>query len=263
MAETLTALILGDVIGRSGSRAVFTHLKQIIKQTRAEFVVVNAENATDGFGLTPEVVENLFAAGTTVITTGNHVWQQREILRTLDDEPRLLRPANYPPEAPGHGLWVDATDSGIAVINLQGRRRMVPTDCPFRKANDLLKGVQGKAKIVLVDFHAESTEEKEALAHHLDGKITALVGTHTHVPTNDARVLPKGTAFQTDLGSCGPRETVIGFNPEISVRRALTQLPLRNEVSENPALLNGVVIKADRATGHALSIERYSFTATI
>jgi metallophosphoesterase (TIGR00282 family) len=263
VSDTLTALILGDVIGRSGSRAVFTHLKQIIKQTRAEFVIVNGENATDGFGLTPEVVKNLFAAGTNVITTGNHVWQQREILRSLDDEPRLLRPANYPPDAPGHGLWIDPGDPGIAVINLQGRRRMVSTDCPFRKAKDLLKGIRGKAKIVIVDFHAESTQEKEALAHYLDGQVTLLVGTHTHVPTNDTRILPKGTAFQTDLGSCGPQDSVIGFLPEISVRRALTQLPLRNEVSENPAMLNGVVVTADRATGHALSVERYSFASSV
>jgi 2',3'-cyclic-nucleotide 2'-phosphodiesterase len=262
VSETQTVLILGDIIGRSGSRAVFTHLKQLIKQTRADFVVVNAENATEGFGLTPEVVENLFTAGANVITTGNHVWQQREIFRILNDEPRLLRPANYPPDAPGHGFWSDSGDSGIAVMNLQGRRRMIPTDCPFRKAKELIKAVPGKAHIVIVDFHAEATEEKEALAHYLDGQVTVVVGTHTHIPTNDARILPRGTALQTDLGSSGPADSVIGFKSEISVRRALTQLPLRNEVSDNPAVINGVVVVADRKSGHARSIERLTFRSS-
>jgi len=256
----ITILILGDVIGQSGSRAVFAHLRQIIKNTRADFVIVNGENASDGFGLTPELLSSFFEAGADVVTTGNHIWQQKEILRTLDDQPRVLRPANYPPGAHGHGLYLgQAGETPVAVMNLQGRTRMAPIDCPFRKAKDLVASLSGKAQIILVDFHAEATNEKEAFALYLDGQVTAVIGTHTHVPTNDARVLPKGTAFQTDLGSCGPRNAVIGFDPETSIRRALTQLPLRNEVSDNAATLNGLIVRADAKNGTATSVERYSF----
>ena len=264
MASALTALILGDVIGRSGSRAVYAHLKQISKSVGADFVVVNGENATEGFGLNPELLASFFEAGADVVTTGNHIWQQKEILPLLDSEPRLLRPANYPPGVPGHGLCtIDVKGHQVAVINLQGRRRLATTDCPFRKARELLKGLRGKCAAVIIDFHAEATEEKEAFGCFVDGDAAAVVGTHTHVPTNDARILPKGTAYQTDLGSCGPIGSVIGFQPEISVRRALTQLPIRNEVSDGPAVLNGVVVTIDTETGHATSIERYSFASPL
>jgi len=256
VGRTLTALFIGDVIGQPGIRAVFTHLKQLIKKTGADIVVVNGENAADGFGLTPESVATIFESGANVITSGNHIWQKKEVFYLLDSEPRLLRPANYPPRDPGHGYCVvDIRGTRVAVVNLQGRVRMVRSDCPFRKANDLLRVLDKEADVVLLDFHAEATDEKEALATYLDGRIAAQVGTHTHVPTADARILPKGTAYITDLGSTGPANSVIGFNPEISIRRVLTQLPLKNEVSESAAQINGAVVVVDLESGLAQSIE--------
>ena len=256
MSRSLTALFIGDIIGQPGIRVVFTNLKQLVKKTGADMVVVNGENAADGFGLTPEAVATIFEAGATVITSGNHIWQKKEVFSLLDSEPRLLRPANYPSGDPGHGhCVVEVKGTRVAVVNLQGRVRMVRTDCPFRKAGDILRAVEKESDIVLLDFHAEATEEKEALAFYLDGRIAAQVGTHTHIPTADARVLPKGTAYITDLGATGPRDSVIGFNPEISIRRALTQLPLRNEVSETAAEINGAVVVVDVESGLAQSIE--------
>ncbi|MFW5688998.1 MAG: TIGR00282 family metallophosphoesterase [Spirochaetota bacterium] len=255
MSATLTALFLGDVIGQAGARAVFAHLKQIARRVSADVVVVNGENASDGFGLTDEIVTSIFEAGAAVITTGNHVWQRKELYPLLDSEPRLLRPGNYPSGAPGHGhCVVDVRGTPVAVASFQGRKRMPAIDCPFRRAADLVRSLERETRIVLIDFHAEATDEKEAFAHHLDGSVSAIVGTHTHVATNDARVLPRGTAFQTDLGACGPGDSVIGFAPEISIRRAMTQLPLRNEVSGNPVVLNGAVVTIDAESGHALSI---------
>jgi len=252
----LTALFLGDVIGQAGARAVFARLKQIARRVSADIVIVNGENAAEGFGLTHETVTALFDAGATVITTGNHVWQRREITSLLDDEPRLLRPANYPSGVPGHGhCVVEVRGQKVAVANFQGRKRMPVTDCPFRKASDLVRSLERETRVILVDFHAEATDEKEAFAHYLDGTVTAIVGTHTHVATNDARVLPGGTAYQTDLGACGPGESVIGFVPEISIRRATTQLPIRNEVSDTDVILHGAVVKIDAQSGHATSIE--------
>ena len=264
MGQRITVLFLGDVVGQPGNRAVFAHLKRIAKREAADCVIVNGENAAEGFGLTPETVSNLFDAGAQVVTTGNHIWQRKEIYPLLDSEPRLLRPANYPSPDPGHGVCtIDVKGIQVAVMNLQGRVRMPNTDCPFRRANELIRAVKRDAQLIIVDFHAEETAEKEALALSLDGQITAQVGTHTHVTTNDARVLPGGTAFITDVGACGPKDAVIGFDPAISVRRALTQLPLRNEVSENPAVINGVVIEADADTGRALSIRSIREEATV
>lgn len=254
-SQSITVLFLGDVIGQPGNRAVFTHLKRIAKREAADMTIVNGENAADGFGLTPETVSNLFDAGAMVVTSGNHIWQRREIYPILDSEPRLLRPANYPTGNPGHGTCiVEAKGIKVGVINLQGRVRMPDIDCPFRRAKELIRSLKKEAQVIFVDFHAEETAEKEALALSLDGQIAAQVGTHTHVPTNDARVLPEGTAYITDVGACGPRDAVIGFDPEISMRRAMTQLPLRNEVSLNPAVLHGVVVEIDTDTGRARSI---------
>jgi len=252
---SLTVLFVGDVIGQPGTRAVFAQLKTLTKAYGADFVVVNGENASDGFGMTPEVVSTLFDSGADVITSGNHIWQKKEVFSLLDREPRLLRPANYPPGVPGHGhCVVERKGIQVVVMNLQGRVRMVRSDCPFRKANELLRSVKKETQVVLVDFHAEATEEKEAMALYLDGKVSAVVGTHTHVQTADARILPNGTAFMTDLGATGPGGSVIGFDPDISIRRSLTQLPLRNEVSATPAFLHGAVVQVDATTGRATSI---------
>lgn len=257
MGSTVTALILGDVIGHAGARAVFFHLKQIAKEVGADLVIVNGENASEGFGLTRETVSQFFEAGASVITSGNHIWQRDEILGLLDDEPRLLRPANYPSGVPGHGSCiVEVHGQKVAVMNLQGRRRLPMIEDPFRKATEMVRKLERETRMIIVDFHAEATDEKEAFAMHLDGTVSAIVGTHTHVATNDGRVLPGGTAYQTDLGACGPGESVIGFLPEISIRRSLTQLPIRNEVSDTTVVLHGAAITIDTETGHATSITR-------
>lgn len=249
--------MLGDVIGRSGTRAVFAQLKGLVKKHGADLVVLNVENAAEGFGVNPDLVNTFFDAGVTVMTTGNHIWQKKEVYGLLDQEPRLLRPANYPPGNPGHGSCiVDVRGITVAVMNLQGRTRLAGIDCPFRKATEMLPALRKETPVVLLDFHAEATEEKEALSLYLDGQISVQVGTHTHIPTDDARVLPKGTAYVTDLGSCGPRDTVIGFDPEISIRRSLTQMPLKNEVSDNPSTVHGVVVVIDAESGRARSIDR-------
>ena len=257
--STIKALILGDVIGQAGARAIFFHLKQIAKRENADFVIVNGENASEGFGLTRETVTRFFDAGASVITSGNHIWQRDEILGMLDDEPRLLRPANYPSGVPGHGVCtIDVKGTKVSVMNLQGRKRLPMIEDPFRKATEMVKAARRESPVILIDFHAEATDEKEAFAMHLDGSVSAIVGTHTHVPTNDARVLPRGTAYQTDIGACGPGESVIGFLPEISIRRSLTQLPIRNEVSDTTVILNGAVIEINSETGRAETIRSLS-----
>ncbi len=257
VSTTITALMLGDVIGQSGARAVFSQLKGLVKKHDADIVVLNVENAADGFGVSPEIAGTFFEAGVSVMTTGNHIWQKKEVFRLLNDEPRILRPANYPPGNPGHGSCiVEVRGTKVAVMNLQGRKRLATIDCPFRKAKEMLPAIQKETRVILLDFHAEATEEKEALALYLDGEISVQVGTHTHIATDDARILPNGTAYITDLGSCGPRDSVIGFDPEVSVRRSLTQMPLKNEVSANPATIHGVAVQIDAETGTAQSIQR-------
>lgn len=262
--EYVTTLVVGDVIGQPGCRALFSLLPGAIKATGAQFVIVNGENAADGFGLTPEQVGQFFQAGANVITSGNHIWHREELFRTLDQEQRLLRPHNYPKNNPGHGYGVyEARGNKIGVINLQGRYRMKPIDCPFRGSREAIRAVKKETKLILIDFHAEDTEEKECLGLYLDGEVTAIFGTHTHVATADERILPKGTAYITDIGATGPAKSVIGFDPDISVERVLTQMPLRNEVAEAAAALNGVVITADADSGRASAIERYRADSSV
>ncbi|MFA7568121.1 MAG: TIGR00282 family metallophosphoesterase [Alkalispirochaeta sp.] len=256
-------LILGDVIGRPGMRAVVSALKGLARQYRADVVIVNGENADDGFGINAQLAEQLFKAGADVVTTGNHVWRHDEIADLLNNTPNLLRPDNYPGGVPGSGVFVYEGKAGkLAVVNLQGRDRLPTIECPFRRAREILKRLKGQVDGVVVDFHAESTEEKEALAWYLDGDVTVVYGTHTHVQTADERVLPKGTAFITDIGASGPDDSVIGFDPAISVRRALTQLPLRNEVAGNAATLHGLFVESD-GDGRATSVERITFRSLV
>jgi 2',3'-cyclic-nucleotide 2'-phosphodiesterase len=257
-------LILGDVIGQPGLRAVVSALRGLIRRHRADVVIVNGENADDGFGISPAIAEQLFKAGADVITTGNHVWHHDEIGELLGSNERVLRPDNYPGGAPGSGLYIHEGKSGrVAVINLQGRDRLPAIDCPFRRAREIIKRIKGQADAIVIDFHAESTEEKEALAHYLDGEVTVIYGTHTHVQTADDRVLAGGTAVITDIGACGPENSVIGFDPSISVRRALTQLPLKNEVASGAATLHGLVVETGDNPLHATSVERISFRSLI
>jgi len=256
-------LILGDVIGAAGMRAVVSALRGLIKQHRADFVVVNGENADDGFGINPALAEQLFKAGADVITTGNHVWHHDDVGDLLNNNPAVLRPDNYPGGAPGSGVYLAESKAGrVAVVNLQGRDRMPTIECPFRRAREILKRLQGKTDAIVVDFHAESTHEKEALAFYLDGEVSVLYGTHTHVQTSDHRILPKGTAYITDIGASGPDESVIGFDPQISIRRVLTQLPLKNEVALGAATLHGLLVQTGEG-GHATAVDSIAFRSLI
>ncbi len=257
MGTVKTILCLGDVIGQSGFRAVVTGLAGIRKRHGADAVVLNVENTAEGFGVTEELAGKLLSAGADVLTTGNHIWQKREVRDYLDRQEFILRPANYPGGAPGHGSCVfEHRGLKLAVLNLQGRRRMPHTDCPFKLGRELVRKVRSQTPCIVVDFHAEATDEKEAFAMYLDGEVSAVFGTHTHIQTADERILPKGTAYITDIGASGPIDSVIGFQPQISIQRSLTQLPLRNEVSDNRAAIHGVRIEIDAESGRALSITR-------
>lgn len=257
-------LFIGDIIGRPGRQMVRQWLPRLINQHSIDLVVANAENAAAGFGLTPDVLAELLELEIDVLTTGNHVWDKREGIPCLDRESRLLRPANYPPGLPGRGVGVYESRAGIpfAVINLEGRVFMQNLDCPFRAADSILTELDQSCKIILVDLHAEATSEKGALAAYLDGRVSAVLGTHTHVQTADERVLPGGTAFISDAGMTGGRDSVIGIRKELSIERFLQQVPVRYEVSKKDPMLCGVVLQVDEGTGFALGIERVQVFAS-
>jgi metallophosphoesterase (TIGR00282 family) len=254
----LKILFVGDIIGRPGRQLIRDLLPRLVDQHMIDLVIANGENAAAGFGLTPDVVSELFDLGVDVLTTGNHVWDKRDGLVCLDQEPALLRPANYPEGAPGRGVGVYETAAGlsVAVVNLEGRVFMNGLDCPFRKADAILDELGADQRIVFVDFHAEATSEKGALGAYLDGRVSAVVGTHTHVQTADERVMPGGTAFISDVGMSGARDSVIGIRKELSVQRFLTQMPVRYEIAKKDPVLCGVVVSIDESTGRARQIER-------
>jgi metallophosphoesterase (TIGR00282 family) len=253
-------LFVADVIGSPGRRTVNQLLRLVRGDVRADAVVLNGENSAGGFGIMPEIVREMLELGVNVITTGNHVWDKKEILPLLDSEPRLLRPANYPPGNPGHGsVVVDVGGVRLAVLNLQGRTFMAPIDDPFRCVDGLLETLTGEADAVVIDFHAEATSEKQAFARYVDGRVAAVVGTHTHVQTADERVLPKGTAQITDLGMTGGLGGVIGMKTEISIERQRTQARgERMQPADDDLHLQGAVVEIDTARGLAKSIERVS-----
>lgn len=253
-------LFVADVIGNPGRKVVKGLLRLVRKEARADVVVLNGENSAGGFGITPEIAHEFFEAGVGVITTGNHVWDKKEILPFLAREPRLLRPANYPPGNPGHGsVVVQVGGARLGVINLQGRVFMAPIDDPFREVDRLLAEMRGAADLVVIDFHAEATSEKQALSRYVDGRVAAVVGTHTHVQTADERILPRGTAVITDLGLTGGLGGIIGMKAEISLERQLLQARgERMQPADDELHLQGALVEADPATGLARSIERVS-----
>ena len=256
-------LFVGDIVGSPGRRIVHDHLADIIAQQQVDLAIVNCENAASGFGVTPRLADELFAAGAEVLSGGNHIWDRKEIFDYLPHQPRLLRPANFPTGAPGSGLYVGTARNGVgyAVLNLQGRTFMTPLDCPFRAAERELARIPPEVKVILVDMHAETTSEKQAMGWFLDGKVSAVVGTHTHVATADAHVLPKGTAFITDVGMTGPHDSIIGMGKEGIIERFLNGLPARFEVAEGDVQMHAVRIDVDESSGHARSIEPLVFRA--
>ena len=250
-------LFVGDVVGAPGRRIVRERLKGLKRDVGADLTIVNGENAAGGAGLTTATAEELFAAGAEVITTGNHVWDKREVLGLLEREPRILRPANYPEGSPGHGVVVVAAEGAkVAVVNLMGRVFMPLVDDPFRSADRIVDDLRGKARVVIVDFHAEATSEKMAFAWYLDGRVAAVLGTHTHVATADARVLPGGTAFIADVGMTGPFDSVIGVRKEQAIERFLTSRSIPYETADRDVRLAAVSVDVDQATGRATAIER-------
>ncbi len=251
-------LFIGDIVGAPGREIVLNRLADLLAQRPFHLVVANCENAAGGFGVTPRLVDELLEAGVEVLSGGNHIWDRKEILAYLPHQPRLLRPANYPPDAPGSGLYIGrARDgTGYAVLHLQGRTFLPPIDCPFRAANRELGRIPPDVRVILVDMHAEATSEKQAMGWHLDGKVSAVVGTHTHVATADERVLPGGTAYITDVGMTGPHDSIIGMQKEAILRRFLDALPARFDVAQNDVQLNAVEIEVNPATGRAASIAR-------
>ena len=244
----MKVLFIGDIVGKPGRRMVAAHLPSLLKGQGVNFCVANVENAAGGFGITPAIADELFDLGLHVLTSGNHIWDQREALSLVASDPRLLRPANYPPDVPGRGARVFRIPGGtpIGVLNLCGRVFLPPLDCPFRVGAEAVARLRAETTVVLVDFHAEATSEKAALAWHLDGKVSAVIGTHTHVQTADERIFPGGTAFLSDAGMTGPSLSVIGVKREAAIQRFLTGLPHKFETATGPAQLEGVVITLDR-----------------
>lgn len=254
-------LFIGDIVGAPGRKIVHERLADILAQRSVDLCIANGENSASGFGITPRLAEELFASGIEVLTGGNHIWDRKEIMEYLPHEPRLLRPANFPNGSPGKGLLVAKAKNGTgyAVLNLQGRTFMTPIDDPFRAATQQLAEIPQDVKVILVDMHAEATSEKQAMGWYLDGKVSAVVGTHTHVATADNRVLPNGTAFITDVGMTGPHNSVIGMEVQGVLQRFLDALPAKFAVAEGNVQMNAVLIDVDEATGRARSIERANF----
>lgn len=249
----MRVLLIGDVVGHPGRRALSALLPGLRDELALDVVVTNGENAAAGRGLTLKTAEEMFSAGVDIISSGNHIWDQREIVEELDSDAPILRPANYPPGSPGKGIL---RRNGLTVLNLQGRTFMPNIDCPFRTADALL--AQHAETLILVDMHAEATSEKQAMGWYLDGRVSAVIGTHTHVPTADPRILPRGTAYISDAGMTGARDAVLGFEVEDSHRLFLTQLPTRLRVADKAAtvIFNSVLVDIDDRTGKARSIER-------
>ncbi|MBM4043621.1 MAG: TIGR00282 family metallophosphoesterase [Planctomycetes bacterium] len=251
-------LALGDIVGRPGRRILETKLAAIRQAEAIDFCVANCENAAGGSGVTPEIARELFGYGVDVLTSGDHIWKKKEIIPFLSENPRLLRPANYSPQAAGRGATVFETKDGlkVGVINLLGRVFMHPADCPFRAANELVPKLAKETPLIVVDVHAEATSEKIAMGWHLDGKVTAVFGTHTHIQTADERLLPQGTAYVTDLGMTGPYESVLGRRKDRVLKAIMTQMPEVFDVATDDVRMCGVIISADPRTGKATGIRR-------
>jgi len=256
MPDKICVLFIGDVIGRPGRRALVKHLPSLKKKFCPDVVIVNAENAAGGIGITEKVCQELLGYAD-VLTSGNHIWDKKEALPLLEAEPRLLRPANYPPVNPGKGVYVlDKGKYRIGILNLQGRVFMEPIDCPFRVAYQEIESLRSTTPIIIVDFHAEATSEKQAMGWYLDGKVSAVIGTHTHTPTADERLLPQGTAYITDVGMVGGYNSVIGIRIDQALDRFLTSRPQRFEPGKDGLIFSSVFLEIDTSTGKALDIRR-------
>ncbi|MGB9701517.1 MAG: TIGR00282 family metallophosphoesterase [Candidatus Kapaibacteriota bacterium] len=261
MVTKINLLFIGDVVGEDALAFLKENLDKIKAKYKSNFIIVNGENIKEGKGITEVEAELLFGLGVNVITTGNHVWDNWKARPLLSREPRVLRPLNYPPNNPGFGYTIVNIDgySSLAVMQLQGRSLMTPIDCPFRTADHFLKAIREKTENIVVDFHAETTSEKMALAWYLDGRVSAIVGTHTHIQTADAQILPNGTAYITDVGMTGPYNSVIGMNKDVSIKRMLLQTPQKFELATGDLKISGVHIEIDTLTHQSMNISAFTF----
>ena len=256
-------LFVGDIFGKPGRDIARRAIPALVERHGLDLVIANVENSAAGFGVTGDIAEAILGYGVDAMTSGNHVWDKKEVLEYMPRQPKLLRPANFPAGVPGRGSYLGRTRSGqpVGVINLMGRVFMTPLDDPFAVALREIEALRAKTRVIFVDFHAEATSEKVAMGWHLDGRVTAVVGTHTHVQTADERILPKGTAYQTDVGMTGPHDSIIGVTTEAALGRFLNAMPARFEAATGPGRLNAVLVTADPATGKAAHIERLNLSA--
>jgi len=254
----MKVIIIGDVVGRPGRKILAAALPGLRQQHEAEFVVANVENSAEGAGVVPKIGDEILNIGVDVMTSGNHIFDKKEVIQYIENQPRLIRPANYAPDAPGRGIWLGSTGSGtqVAVINLQGRVFMPPSDCPFRTVDRLLAEIGNRTSVIIVDHHAEATSEKLAMGRYLDGRVSVVVGTHTHVQTADEQIFPGGTGYITDLGMTGPYDSVIGVESQLVITRFLRGLPIRYQTASANPQLHGVVVDIDERSGKALGISR-------
>lgn len=251
-------LMIGDIVGRPGRSAVKALVKDYRRKHKVDIIIANGENAAGGNGITEEIANELYNNYIDIITMGNHTWDKRDIINFIEHEPRLIRPANYPPNTPGRGSNVYRFNNGIklGVINLSGRVFLTPLDCPFRVGEQIVKEMRNITKNIIIDIHAEATSEKIAFGWYMDGKVSAVIGTHTHVQTADDRILPGGTGYITDVGMTGPRDSVLGVDKEIVIEKFINQMPVRFEVAKGVKQLNGLLLDIDEKTGKTIKIER-------
>lgn len=255
-------LFIGDIFGRPGREIARRAIPALVSQRDIDLVIANVENSAAGFGVTGDIADTILTYGVDVMTTGNHVWDKKEVLDYIPRQPKLLRPANYPSSVPGRGSYLARTRSGdpVGVVNVMGRVFMMPLDDPFAVVLREVEALRAKARVIIVDFHAEATSEKVSMGWHLDGRVTAVFGTHTHVQTADERVLPKGTAYLTDVGMTGPYDSIIGVTVDAALGRFLNSMPAKFEAASGPARLNAVIVTADPATGKATALERLNLS---
>jgi len=256
-------LFVGDIFGKPGREIARRAIPALVERESLDFVIANVENAAAGFGITGDIAETILGYGVDAMTSGNHVWDKKEVLDYIDGQPKLLRPANFRAGTPGRGSYIGRTRTGepVGVLNLMGRIFMQPLEDPFAVAVKEIEALRAKARVIIVDFHAEATSEKVAMGWHLDGRVTAVFGTHTHVQTADERILPKGTAYLTDVGMTGPHDSIIGVTTEAALGRFVTGMPAKFEAASGPGRLNAVIVTADQATGRATAIERLNLSA--
>ncbi len=254
----MKVLFIGDLVGNAGRKALRQGVPKLVERLKIDFVIANAENAAGGFGITTSVGEEIFSLGVDILTSGNHIWDKKEGIAYITKENRLLRPANYPEDVPGYGSIVVNTPSGekIAVLNISGRVFMNQADCPFKTSKKEISELKKQTNVIVVDFHGEATSEKSAFGWFLDGDVSAVIGTHTHVQTADETILPNGTAFITDVGMTGPINSIIGIKKELIIKKFLTHMPVRFEIAKGEYMLSAVVIDIDSKTGHATNIQR-------